>query len=75
MSKPERIVVRVLRGTCADEETCAAVTRVEHDTQWRYMIGEPVSDPAILAAHADRMAPHEVLVRYPVGLIPEIDHL
>lgn len=75
MSQPEEIVVRVLRGTCADEETCATVTRVEHDKQWRYLIGEPVSDPAILAAHADRMAPHEVLVRYPAGLIPEIDHL
>lgn len=75
MSKPEKIVVHVLRGTCADEETCAAVTRVEHDTHWRYLIGEPVTDPAILAAHADRMAPHEVLVRYPTGLIPEIDDL
>jgi hypothetical protein len=75
MSQQEKIAIRVLRGTCADEETCAAVTRVEHDEQWRYLIGEPVSDPAILAAHADRMAAHEVLVWYPAGLIPEIDHL
>jgi hypothetical protein len=28
------------------------VTRIEHDSQWRYVIGEPVTDPAILAAHA-----------------------
>ena len=58
MSQPDEIVVRVVRGTCADEETCPAVTRIEQDEQWRYVIGEPVSDPAILAAHADRMASH-----------------
>ena len=73
MSKPPDVVVRVLRGTCADEETCPAVTRVEHDPHWRYLIGERVSDPAILAAHAGRMADHEVLVRFPADLIPEVD--
>jgi hypothetical protein len=75
MRESEKVVVRVLRGTCADEETCPAVTRVENDKRWRYMIGEPVSDPAILSAHAARMAANEVLIRYPAGLIPEIDDL
>jgi hypothetical protein len=73
MSKPDEIVVRVLRGTCADEETCPAVTRIEHDAEGRYLIGERVTDPAILAAHAHRMAADEVLVRFPIGLIPEVD--
>jgi hypothetical protein len=73
MADPEKVVIRVLRGTCADEETCAAVTRVEHHEQWRYLIAEPVTDPAILAAHDSRMAPHEVLVRFPSDLIPEVD--
>lgn len=69
----EEIVVTVLRGTCADEETCPAVTRIEHDPEGRYLIGERVTDPAVLAAHAHRMAEHKVLVRFPAHLIPEVD--
>lgn len=74
MPAPEKIVVSVLRGSCPDEETCPAVTRVEHDHDGRYLIGERVTDAAILAAHAGRMADHEILVRFPLNLIPEVDH-
>ena len=73
MPNPAKITISVLRGNCADEETCPAVTRVEHDPDGRYLIGERVTDPDILAAHAHRMATGEVLVRFPVGLIPEVD--
>jgi hypothetical protein len=73
MHGTDRINVTVLRGGCADEETCPAVTRIDHDPAGRYLIGERVTDPEILMAHASRMAPNEVLVRFPQELIPEVD--
>lgn len=64
--------ITILRKDCPDDETCAAFTEVSSEPDYLYAIVEMVSDPAILAAHRHAMAPHEVLVRFPRTLAPEL---
>lgn len=58
------VQVKVLYGSCADDETCTKITDIG-DPEWVYVITEKVDDPAILAAHARHMNPAtEQLGRY-----------
>lgn len=66
------INVTWLRGVCSDDVTCPAITEIDTDPDHLYVIAEPVTDEAVLAAHAHRMAAHERLVRIPKTLAPEV---
>lgn len=70
------IEVTVLRAndpSCPDGNSCPAVTRVKQRPGRHYLIAVPETDPAVLAAHASRMGPGEVLVWQPDDLVPEVD--
>lgn len=71
MPDPTLPVVVVLRGSCADDETCPKITDAGHPDDL-HVIAVPETDPAVLAAHAKHMGPGEILVRFPRRHLPEV---
>ena len=65
------IRVRVLRGSCADDETCPKITDAGHPTDL-HMVVVPETDPAVLDAHRKHLGPGEILVRFPRRYLPEV---
>ena len=63
--------VRVLRGACADDETCPKITDAGHPTDL-HMVVVPETDPDVLAAHAGHIGEGEILVRFPRAYLPEV---
>jgi hypothetical protein len=70
-SAPTDVTVTVLRGSCADDETCFKITDTG-DPEYLHFIGEPETDTAILAAHGRHIGPGEVLYRFPRRHLPEV---
>ncbi len=48
------------------------ITRVTGDDEFLYFVGDPVTDPTLLAAHADRIGEGEQLFRFRSRVIPEV---
>lgn len=67
-----RVTVTVLRGTCADTDTCPKITDTGHP-DFLHAVAVPETDPAILAAHEGHIGPGEVLVRLIRAHLPELD--
>jgi hypothetical protein len=68
------IEVTVLRTdpSCTDTNTCHGITQVAGDDEFFYLVGDPVTDPALLAAHAHRIGEGEQLFRFRRRVIPEV---
>jgi hypothetical protein len=72
-AQPRAVRVTVHRdGSCGDGDTCPAFTTIDTDPGGGYVIGELVVDPDIVAAHAHKMGPGEVLSRVSRSLAPEV---
>ena len=69
-----KIEVTVLRKdpSCTDTNTCHGITQVAGDDEFLYFVSDPVTDPALLAAHADRIGECEQLFRFRRRVIPEV---
>jgi hypothetical protein len=69
-----KIEVTVLRNDpgCPDTNTCHGITQVVGDDEFLYFVGDPVTDPALLAAHAARIGEGEQLFRFRRRVIPEV---
>ncbi len=63
--------VVVLRGSCGDDETCPVQTSVSTRPGRIYYVATIETDEEILAAHAGRVGPDEILVWQPDDL-PEV---
>lgn len=66
----EKLTLVTLRKTCADDDWCPAVHRIEERPGKRYVQGLPVTDPAILEVVG--LPSWEALVEVPDSLLPEV---
>jgi hypothetical protein len=69
--EPEFEIV-TLRSTCPDGRTCPSVKAIPAAPGSRYVIGNRVTDPALLAAFAPHLGPDESLIEVPTELLPEV---
>jgi hypothetical protein len=66
------IQVTVLRGSCADDETCPKITDAG-DPDAFHLVAVPETDPQLLAQHARHIAAREVLVRFPRHYLTDVE--
>ena len=65
------MTVTVLRGSCGEGDTCPKIADTGHP-EFLHVVGEPETDPAVLAAMASHLGSGEVVYRLPRSLLPEV---